>query len=608
MKWLGRQVLVVSVVAWLDGDVAHAGGDEARPVRIVAFGDSTTAAHEGIERVYAQRLADALQARVIKAEIINAGVGGNTTADASVRFQKDVLEHQPDIVIIQFGLNDSAVDLVEGRTEPRVSKEVYERNLARFVKTLKGRGIRVILMTPNAMLWTDGLKASCGRPPYDPADRWGFNVFNAKYAASVRQIAKLHTVPLIDVYQLFLDYDGVEGQRADDLLLDGVHPNDKGQRLIADALTKEVVALTGPGSATPSMPRGYDTLLIDLAGQRHRRVIVDKEKGQYLGHPTTVLLEDNKTMIAVYPKGHGCGAIVMKRSIDAGLTWSARLPVPDNWSTSKEVPTIHRVIDPQGVKRLILFSGLYPIRMSVSEDDGTTWTPLKPIGDFGGIVTMSCVERLKDGKYMALFHDDGRFLRGKGKRTKFQVLKIVSKDGGLTWSRPVVIVEHPSAHLCEPGLVRSPDGSQMAVLLRENSRRLNSFVIFSDDEGETWSKPRELSGALTGDRHVARYAPDGRLVVTFRDMAHDSPTKGDFVAWVGTYRDIVNLCKGQYRVRLLDNQGRPGDTGYAGLELLPDGTFVSTTYCVLEKGQQPLVVSVRFSVDEIDRAAQAGQP
>ena len=84
---------------------------------------------------------------------------------------------------------------------------------------------------------------------------------------------------------------------------------------------------------------------IDLADQKHRQVVVDREPGQYLGHVTTVLLEDNKTMIAVYPKGHGRGAIVMKRSDDAGLTWSERLPTPASWSTSKEVPTIHRVID-----------------------------------------------------------------------------------------------------------------------------------------------------------------------------------------------------------------------------------------------------------------------
>ena len=352
-----------------------------------------------------------------------------------------------------------------------------------------------------------------------------------------------------------------------------------------------------------SQPRGYSIPLIDLAGRKHRQVIIDKKPGQYLGHPTTVLLEDNKTMITVYPKGHGRGAIVMKKSTDGGLTWSDRLPVPDNWATSKEVPTIHRVIDPQGTKRLIMFSGLYPIRLAVSENDGQTWTPLKPIGDFGGIVVMASLVRLTNDDYMALFHDDGRFLKGAGKRSKFQVFKIISKDGGLTWSRPQVIVEHPTAHLCEPGAVRSPDGKQLAILLRENSRKLNSFVAFSNDEGKTWSKPKEVPGALTGDRHVARYAPDGRLVIVFRDMTHVSPTKGDFVAWVGTYNDIVKGRQGQYRARLLDNKSSPGDTGYAGLELLPNGTFVTTTYCVLKTGQKPLVVSVRFKMQDIDAKA-----
>ncbi len=95
-----------------------------------------------------------------------------------------------------------------------------------------------------------------------------------------------------------------------------------------------------------------------------------------------------------------------------------------------------------------MFSGLYPIRMAVSEDDGKTWTPLKSIGDFGGIVVMASLVRLTNGDYMALFHDDGRFLKGAGKRSKFQVFKIISKDGGLTWSEPEVIVEHPTAHLC----------------------------------------------------------------------------------------------------------------------------------------------------------------
>jgi len=351
-------------------------------------------------------------------------------------------------------------------------------------------------------------------------------------------------------------------------------------------------------------PRGYSIPLIDLAGETHRQVVVDKEAGQYLGHPTTVLLEDNKTIMTVYPKGHGRGAIVMKKSTDTGLTWSDRLPVPDNWSTSREVPTLYRVIDPQGIKRLIMFSGLYPIRMAVSDDDGTTWTALKPIGDFGGVVTMASLVRLRNGDYMALFHDDGRFLRGTGKRTKFQVFKTISSDGGLTWGEPEVIAQHPTAHLCEPGAVRSPDGKQIALLLRENSRRHNSFVIFSNDEARTWTEPAELPGALTGDRHTCRYAPDGRLFITFRDMTHESPTRGDWVGWIGRYEDIVNGRQGQYRIRLMDNHVRT-DCAYPGLELLPDGTFVTTTYGHWIEGESPFIVSVRFKMEEIDAKARS---
>ena len=365
-------------------------------------------------------------------------------------------------------------------------------------------------------------------------------------------------------------------------------------------------ASTGADLQSPP-PRGYSLPVVDLSAETHRQVIVDRQPEQYLGHPTTVLLEDDKTIIAVYPKGHGRGAIVMKRSTDGGLTWSDRLPTPENWATSKETPTIHRVIDAAGVKRLILFSGLYPIRMSVSADDGRTWSPLKPIGDFGGVVTMASVERLAGGKYMALFHDDGRFLRGSGKRTKFRVYKTISADGGRTWSEPVVIAEHPQAHLCEPGLIRSPDGKQMAVLLRENSRRFNSFVLFSNDEGESWTEPRELGGALTGDRHVGKYASDGRLFITFRDTTHISPTKGDWVGWVGTYDDIVNGREGQYRVRLMDNT-KSADCAYPGLELLPDGTFVTTTYGHWTEGQSPYIVSVRFKLYELDRRAAALRP
>ncbi len=373
-------------------------------------------------------------------------------------------------------------------------------------------------------------------------------------------------------------------------------------------LSLSLFIIPGLCSSSQERPpaRGYSIPIIDLTDEAERQVVVDRESGQYLGHPTTVLLEDGRTIIIVYPKGHGRGAIVMRKSTDGGLTWSDRLPTPKSWETSLETPTIHRVIGGKGKKRLILFSGLYPIRMSVSEDDGQTWTELIPIGNFGGVVAMASVVRFRNGDYGAFFHDDGRFLSEKGNRgshPKFIVYKTLSEDGGLTWSPPVAILSHPEAHLCEPGIIRSPDGKQLAMLLREDSRRYNSFVSFSDNEGLTWSEPRELPAALTGDRHVGRYAPDGRLFITFRDMTHVSPTKGDWVGWVGIYEDIVKGREGQYRVRLMDNT-KDADCAYPGLELLPDGTFVTTTYGHWTKGESPYIVCIRFQMAELDARAE----
>jgi hypothetical protein len=380
----------------------------------------------------------------------------------------------------------------------------------------------------------------------------------------------------------------------------------------AAAAAIAVIAAPACARKTPPPPpvsRGYSIPLVDLAADAGRQVVVDREPGQYLGHPTTVLLEDGRTMIAVYPKGHGRGAIVMKRSADGGLTWSERLPVPENWATSLETPTIHRVVGKDGKRRLIVWSGLYPARLAVSEDDGATWTPLSPAGDWGGVVVMSALVELKpfgSGRYMAMFHDDGRFFTKEPRQESpvvFTLYKALSEDGGLTWSFPQPVYKASEVHLCEPGIIRSPDGRTLAALLRENSRTRNSFVIFSKDEGKTWTAPRELPGALTGDRHTGKYAPDGRLLISFRDMTHESPTHGDWVAWVGSFDDIVKGLEGQYRVRLMDNT-KSADCAYPGVEVLPDGIFVVTTYGHWTEGEQPYIASVRLKLDELDRLAR----
>jgi hypothetical protein len=371
--------------------------------------------------------------------------------------------------------------------------------------------------------------------------------------------------------------------------------------------------VTPPVTAAPepAMPRGYSIPIVDLDNDADRHVTVDREAGQYLGHPTTHLLKDGKTIIVVYPKGHGRGAIVMKRSNDAGLTWGDRLETPESWESSREVPTIFPCTGRDGSERLLLFSGLYPIRMASSDDAGETWSPLEPLGTYGGIVAMSdCIE-FDDGRVMCFFHDDGRFIAGSGKAAgRFNVYAVTSVDSGLTWSDPEVIATDDALHLCEAGVVRSPDGTELLLLLRENSRARNSFMVRSADKGLTWSDPVELPGALTGDRHQVVHVPDGRLFISFRDTTHESSTQGDWVGWVGTWQDILEGREGQYRVRLKDNYHR-WDCAYPALELLPDGTIVATTYGHWTQGEPPWILSMRFTLDELDaklRAAQAEVP
>ena len=383
----------------------------------------------------------------------------------------------------------------------------------------------------------------------------------------------------------------------------------------------------------------FSVPLVDLDQEKSRQIIVDKEKGQYLGHPTTLLLEDGKTIFCVYPKGHGRGEIVMKKSQDGGLTWSDRLQTPPSWKSSLEVPTLFPVEDASGKKRIIMFSGLYPARMAISEDNGETWSELKTLGDWGGIVVMGDLVPLNTGKghYMAMFHDDGRFFTKEGRSIEesaktqqnqalFTLYKTFSYDGGMTWTYPQAIFSSRMAHLCEPGFVRSPDGRQIAVLLRENSRRLNSHIIFSNDEGKTWTAPRQLPNSLNGDRHQAIYTPDGRLLISFRDMAPAawrynqlkrectdcpdnflkeqagpvSPTTGDWVGWVGTYEDLVQGKEGQYRIRFKDNT-KGSDCAYPAQELLPDGTIVATTYGHWDEGEQPYILSIRFTIEDLDQ-------
>lgn len=204
---------------------------------LVAFGDSTTAARKGV-MTYAARLEAALGIPVI-----NAGVPGNNTEDARRRFARDVLAHRPAVVIIQFGLNDAAVDVWKEppASGPRVSLENYRRNLAFFVAGVREQGGAAVLMTPNPMAWTTRLRELYGRPPYDTGTEKGINRPLTAYVHAMQEVAHRLDVPIVDVYSTFSG----KPQGVSALLLDGMHPNNGGHAIIADLLLPVVRRLAG---------------------------------------------------------------------------------------------------------------------------------------------------------------------------------------------------------------------------------------------------------------------------------------------------------------------------------------------------------------------------
>jgi hypothetical protein len=341
---------------------------------------------------------------------------------------------------------------------------------------------------------------------------------------------------------------------------------------------------------------GYPNLPIaDLSNQSNRQVVIAAGTPEiYQGHPTTVLMPDSMTIFCAWSYDHGGKAGPLAQSKDGGKTWK-KLDTPADWGTTFNCPSIYLLKDKMGKERLMVFAARPGMSQTWSEDGGKTWTPVRSLGKTC-VMAFSSIVKLQNGDYLGLYH---RGHEDKD-RAPLTIWQSISKDGGVTWGESVMVGEVEGKSPCEPAVFRSPNGKQLLCIMRENQRKGHSLIMVSNDEGKNWSKPVEGPWGLTGDRHMLRYTSDGRIISVFRDMAANSPTKGHFVAWVGTYNDILNGYSGQYRVKLLHSYAAQ-DCGYPGLELLPDGTFVATTYIKYKPGRDKhSVVNTRFKIDELD--------
>ncbi|MBT3376515.1 MAG: hypothetical protein HN742_29515 [Lentisphaerae bacterium] len=198
---------------------------------IVGFGDSITLCsrqpdgQKWLQLLEAQ-LANAFPSTDFKA--INSGIGGNSAREAMARFDRDVAAHRPDVVLLQFGGNNSK------RLDPNqmVDMDEFREHLACFRAGMAALGepaVIVVTFPPIVDRW----HAKAMNYPLQMYAEWGgTDAFVEVYRAETRAFAQANGYPLLDL-------SAELRQRAPDdpgrfILPDGVHLTDTGNRVLAD--------------------------------------------------------------------------------------------------------------------------------------------------------------------------------------------------------------------------------------------------------------------------------------------------------------------------------------------------------------------------------------
>jgi lysophospholipase L1-like esterase len=196
---------------------------------ILFFGDSITQAGVG-PNGYITEFGKMLKEKGISEnyQLTGAGIGGNKVYDLYLRLEDDVLAKKPTTVVIWVGVNDVWHKRSFGTgTDP----DKFEKFYNALIKKLQERNIKVYICTPAVI----GEKTDFSNELDGDLN---------KYSSIIRDIAKKNNCPLIDLRKAFLEYNlahNPENQSMNILTTDGVHLNDKGNRLVAEEMFKALV-------------------------------------------------------------------------------------------------------------------------------------------------------------------------------------------------------------------------------------------------------------------------------------------------------------------------------------------------------------------------------
>ncbi len=145
--------------------------------------------------------------------VIVTAVGGETSEPGLKRFENEVLCHLPDILTIDYGLNDRTIGL-----------ERAEASLSSMIEQSLKRNIKILLLTPTM----DIGEAVCEKV-----------TDLILHADLTRKLARKYEVGLVDSYARFQNYIKNEGELSD-LLSWGNHPNRRGHELVRDEFLRWV--------------------------------------------------------------------------------------------------------------------------------------------------------------------------------------------------------------------------------------------------------------------------------------------------------------------------------------------------------------------------------
>jgi lysophospholipase L1-like esterase len=191
--------------------------------RIIFFGDSITelGADKGgyidLMRTFVHQ--NGLQHEL---ELIGSGISGNKVYDLYFRLEEDVLSKKPHVVVVYIGINDIWHKIKGIGTD--IIK--FEKFYAAILKKLLAEKIEVFVCTPSVI----GEKKDRVNMQDDDLDA---------YSEIIRRLAAANNCVLVDLRNAFLQFENnnnMENRESGILTTDGVHLNQHGNRLVADAM------------------------------------------------------------------------------------------------------------------------------------------------------------------------------------------------------------------------------------------------------------------------------------------------------------------------------------------------------------------------------------